>query len=207
MSNRNFDKKIAIALGAALSAGALNSVSVSAMEGDKQKEIELNAKINAALDMAQNVDANYVAARPKFKSTGLPDDSPIHVVNIPVEELRIMLDKQEPILKKEQISKIKNIVLKMGRFAIKEGYYMNDGRLLITNYPYDGNFRHVVSDLIDILNCVPLEIMLKTNILTTLQKMNEDRYYLIEPTTEEKNKTYLNPYYAAFDALERDIKQ
>jgi len=206
MSNRDFNKKLAIALGAALGAGALNSVSVSAMEGNKQKEVELNAKIDAALDMAQNVDANYMAAKLKFERTNSPNDNPFDVVDIPIYELGCVLHTQEPILKKEQISKIKNIVLKMGRFAIKEGYYMNAGRLLPTN-PYTGNFHHVVRDLIDILNCVPLEIMLKTNILTTLQKMDKDYYYLIEPTTKEKNETYLDPYYDAFDALERDIKQ
>lgn len=227
MSNRDFNKKLAIALGAALGAGALNSVSVSAMEGNKQKkqnktfiirnlspedQERVNNTINEAFILALNVDDFSEAAKTKAKKTGNFKDLPAMKIGIPIRNLEKCLQyvtEQGGSLNFDQRNKIRRIVLNIGRYAIKEGYEIRDGKLYTRTNIFAGFPFNMVESLITIVKLVPMNVTNSPLILSTLLSMSDDPLKIRQIREEglpELGEEYLETYYKNFQALENRIR-
>ena len=201
MSNRDFNKKLAIALGV-LGAGNMLTPAMSAMEeiNDEFDEVlymNLGDQITKTLGVANNLSRDDYLDNTKalFIASGDFDYQPIKIITDYVMNLVKLLKKDKEQLTDAQITDIKNIVLKMGRFAIKDGYKMIDGRLqpqISVGFSYT-NLAQCLKELVQ-------------------HGLSKDK--LKDPGSEKfrwnsppQNETYLKKYYDIFQILEDSISK
>lgn len=211
MKNKDLVKKLAIALGIVGSVNMLTPA-MSAMEeiNDEFDEIvSLDYQISKTLEVANNLSRDDYLDNTKalFIASGDFDYQPIKIITDYVMNLVKLLKKDKEQLTDAQITDIKNIVLKMGRFAIKDGYKMIEGRLQ-PQISVGFSYTNLAQCLKELVQHGLSKDKLKDDLSSTFDDMMEDagseKFHWNSPP---QNETYLDKYYDIFQILEDSISK